>query len=160
MVVSFVSWACKNCCLPQCIKQFCVLRPLTTMLPLWDVWFNCLQIVQASSFQVQHVIWALCLHMSHICFGLIVQGQHPVNFDIDDFDPVEIRASASTINEFIASMKRPRKKHKPDGTTKLKSVKSSRWAFTIVWARRLGKPLHRFWSWQLLPVAVSHTSPT
>ncbi|KAL0052679.1 hypothetical protein WJX82_005944 [Trebouxia sp. C0006] len=56
----------------------------------------------------------------------IFLGQHPVNFDIDDFDPVEVRASASTINEFIASMKRPRKKHKPDGTTKLKSVKSSR----------------------------------
>jgi len=64
--------------------------------------------------------------MSHICFGLIVQGQDPVNFNIDDFDPVEIRASAPTINEFIASMKRPRKKHKPAGATKLKSVESSR----------------------------------
>ncbi|DBB09848.1 TPA: hypothetical protein ACH3X3_001463 [Trebouxia sp. C0006] len=59
----------------------------------------------------------------------IFLGQHPVNFDIDDFDPVEVRASASTINEFIASMKRPRKKHKPDGTTKLKSVKSSRFKY-------------------------------
>ena len=62
--------------------------------------------------------------MSHICFGLIVQGQDPVNFDIDDYDPVEIRASAS-IDEFIASMKRPRKKHKPAGVAKLKSLESS-----------------------------------
>ena len=44
--------------------------------------------------------------MSHICFGLIVQGQDPVNFDIDDFDPVEIRASASTIDEFIAGVRK------------------------------------------------------
>jgi len=54
-----------------------------------------------------------------------VQGQDPVNFDIDDFDPVKIRTSASTLDEFIAGMKRPRKKAKP-GTTKQKSVESSR----------------------------------
>lgn len=35
-----------------------------------------------------------------------MQGQDPVNFDIDDFDPVEIRASASTLDEFVASMRK------------------------------------------------------
>ncbi len=60
-----------------------------------------------------------------------MQGQDPVNFDIDDFDPVKIRTSASTLDEFIAGMKRPRKKAKP-GTTKQKSVESSRWALMVV----------------------------
>ena len=36
----------------------------------------------------------------------IVQGQDPINFDIGDFDPVEIRAPASTLDEFLASMRK------------------------------------------------------
>ncbi len=35
-----------------------------------------------------------------------MQGQDPVNFDVVDFDPVEICASASSIDEFIAGVKR------------------------------------------------------
>ncbi len=42
----------------------------------------------------------------HTRCDTIVQGQDPVNFDIDDFDPVEIRASASTLDEFVASMRK------------------------------------------------------
>ena len=37
-----------------------------------------------------------------------MQGQDPVNFNTDDFDPVEIRTSASTLDGFIAGVKRQR----------------------------------------------------
>ncbi|DBA72560.1 TPA: hypothetical protein ACH3X2_010316 [Trebouxia sp. C0005] len=37
--------------------------------------------------------------------GKIFLGEEPVNFDIKHFDPVEIRASASTIDEFAAGMR-------------------------------------------------------
>ncbi|KAA6425393.1 MAG: hypothetical protein FRX49_04886 [Trebouxia sp. A1-2] len=56
----------------------------------------------------------------------IFLGQDPVNFTVDDFDLVRIRTSASTLDEFIAGMKRPRKQRKPAGTRKQKSVGSSR----------------------------------
>ena len=36
----------------------------------------------------------------------IAQGKDPVNFDIEDFDPVKIRASASTLDEFVAGMRK------------------------------------------------------
>jgi len=55
-----------------------------------------------------------------------VQGQNPINFSVDDFDVENIRTSASTLDEFIAGMKRPRKKHKHAGTRKQKSFGSSR----------------------------------
>ena len=34
-----------------------------------------------------------------------MQGQNPVNFDIDDFDLGKIRTSASTLDEFIGMRK-------------------------------------------------------
>ncbi len=36
----------------------------------------------------------------------IAHGKDPVNFDIEDFDPVKIRASASTLDEFVAGMRK------------------------------------------------------
>jgi len=43
---------------------------------------------------------------NHTHCDTITQGQEPVNFDIEDFDPMEIRASASTLDEFVAGMRK------------------------------------------------------
>ena len=34
-----------------------------------------------------------------------MQGQDPVNFDLDDYNAVEIKASASTIGEYSAGVR-------------------------------------------------------
>ncbi len=43
---------------------------------------------------------------NHTHFDIIAQGLEPVNFDIGDFNPVEIRASASTVDEFVAGIRK------------------------------------------------------
>jgi len=66
-----------------------------------------------------------------------VQGQNPVNFDIDDFDLGEIRTSASTLDEFIGAKKQKNpgvkkqrhasvKEQKPAGMGKQQNAGSSR----------------------------------
>lgn len=35
----------------------------------------------------------------------MMQGQDPVNFDLDDYNAVEIKASASTIGEYSAGVR-------------------------------------------------------
>ena len=35
----------------------------------------------------------------------MMQGQDPPNFDLDDYNTLEIRASASTIDEYIAGLR-------------------------------------------------------
>lgn len=41
----------------------------------------------------------------------MMQGQDPVNFDLDDFNTLEIRASASTIDEYIAGVRMKNRKN-------------------------------------------------
>ena len=45
------------------------------------------------------------LHSHPYLTGILMQGQDPVNFDLDDYNALEIRASASTINEYIAGVR-------------------------------------------------------
>ena len=71
------------------------------------------QVVQAGSFRVHcssecptFTIISVSHVYSHTRCDTIAQGQDPVNFDIEDFDPVEIRASATTVDDFIAGMRK------------------------------------------------------
>ena len=50
------------------------------------------------------VAWT-CTFISYRYLDAMMQGQDPVNFDLDDYDAVEIKASASTIGEYSAGVR-------------------------------------------------------
>ena len=45
------------------------------------------------------------VHSHPYLIGNLMQGQDPVNFDLDDYNALEIRASASTIDEYITGVR-------------------------------------------------------
>ena len=46
-----------------------------------------------------------CTSISYRYLVAMMQGQDPVNFDLDDYNAVEIKASASTIGEYSAGVR-------------------------------------------------------
>ena len=51
------------------------------------------------------------ISISHRHLVAMMQGQNPGNFDIDDYNTLEIRASASTIDEYITGERMKNRKN-------------------------------------------------
>ena len=51
------------------------------------------------------------ISISHRHLDAMMQGQDPGNFDIDDYNTLEIRASASTIDEYITGERMKNRKN-------------------------------------------------
>ncbi|KAL0052442.1 hypothetical protein WJX82_002349 [Trebouxia sp. C0006] len=66
------------------------------------------------------------------------KGKDPVNFDIEDFDPVKICASASTLDEFVAGMR----KHKGPRSSRFKGVFEAQGGKYLARLTLHGKPKH------------------